>query len=485
MAEQLAKRQAAISRVGMTVASRWRLKRLIGIGGLGAVYAASSDDAPDQAVKILHADAAANPEARRRFLREAYIANELGHPDVPHVSAHGEEEGMPYSVMELLDGVSVDRYAHLVGGCLRTPDALEIVDRLLDVLAVAHARGIVHRDIKPANLFRTHAPARLKVLDFGIAGGVRHPNELSPLTAAGMLLGTPHFMAPEHASGHWDEVDIQSDLWSVGATLFKLLTGRHVHERKTREEVLGAAMANSAPRLSDVCVGMRASVCRVVDGSLTFAKRDRFASARSMQAVLREAQDDIQGSGGVARIFESRSPLGSCISSASTVQSSLGPDEPHPEDAPDEGVFETLAFARCGRILVVAHTHRAPSDAEWSHWMSRMSVHDYEHILVATSGGGPTAVQRKKTNQFWKGKDIPRFSLLTESRAVIGIVSLFNWFLDNRLKAFHPTNTRGAFDYLEVPASERGALLGTASRLKLALANRARHARQSGLEQSS
>ena len=142
--------------------------------------------------------------------------------DVPRVSAHGEAEGMPYSVMELLDGLSVDRYACLVGGCLRAPDALEIIDRLLDVLVVAHARGIIHRDIKPSNLFRTRAPARLKVLDFGIAGGMRHPNEVSPLTAAGTMLGTPHFMAPEHASGHWDEVDAQSDLWSVGATLFKL-----------------------------------------------------------------------------------------------------------------------------------------------------------------------------------------------------------------------------------------------------------------------
>lgn len=457
----------------MTIASRWRLKRLIGLGGLGAVYAASSQDGPDQAIKVLHADAAANPEARRRFLREAYLANEVGHPDVPRVSAHGDEEGMPYSVMELLDGLSVDRYACLVGGCLRAPDALEIIDRLLDVLVVAHARGIVHRDIKPSNLFRTRAPLQLKVLDFGIAGGIRHPNEISPLTAAGMMLGTPHFMAPEHASGHWDEVDIQSDLWSVGATLFKLLTGRHVHERRTHEAVLGAAMTSAAPRLADVCVGMRASVCRVVDGSLSFAKRDRFASALSMQAVLREAREDVRHSGGVARIFEDAASFGSCGGSgASTVQrASVAAEEPSADAAADEGVCETLAFARSGRILVVAHTHRAPSDAEWSRWMTRMSLGDYEHILIATSGGGPTAVQRKKTHQFWKGKEIPRFSLLTESRAVVGIVSLFNWFLDNRLKAFHPTNTRGALDYLEVPASERQALLDTASRLKLALEN--------------
>jgi hypothetical protein len=98
-----------------------------------------------------------------------------------------------------------------------------------------------------------------------------------------------------------------------------------------------------------------------------------------------------------------------------------------------------------------------------------MSLHDYEHILIATSGGGPTALQRKKTVQFWNGKELPRFSLITESRAVIGIVSLFNWFIDNRLRAFRPDKTRDALDYLEVPPDERQALLDTASRLRLAL----------------
>src|SRR6187402_1135626 len=133
MTGDAARRGAAMSRVGTVVASRWRLKRLIGLGGLGAVYAASSADEPDRAIKMLHRESAADADTRRRFLREAYLANEVDHPDVPHVTAHGEEDGVPYHLMELLDGLSVDRYAHLAGGCLRAPDALEIVERLLDV----------------------------------------------------------------------------------------------------------------------------------------------------------------------------------------------------------------------------------------------------------------------------------------------------------------------------------------------------------------
>lgn len=471
MTGDTARRDAAVSRVGTVVASRWRLKRLIGLGGLGAVYAASGTDSPDRAVKMLHPDLAANADTRRRFLREGYLANEVDHPDVPHITAHGEEEGVPYHVMDLLDGLSVDRYAHLAGGCLRAPDALEVVERLLDVLCVAHDRGIVHRDIKPSNLFRTRAPVRLKVLDFGIAGGLRHPTEISALTTVGAMLGTPHFMAPEHACGRWDEVDAQSDLWSAGATLFKLLTGRHVHERRTREEVFGAAMTSPAPRLSEVCVGMPASVCHVVDGALAFEKRKRFASARAMQAAARAAWEDVTRAGDRRRILEAGSSLGSCGGTeTSTVVGNSGKrGESAPHHATEEGVLDTLAFARSGRVLVVAHTERAPPDEEWARWMTRMSMHDYDHILVTSSGGGPTAVQRKKTNLFWKGKELPRFSLLTESRTVVGIVSVFNWFLDNRLRAFRPDKTRDALDYLEVPPSERQALLDTATRLRLAL----------------
>ena len=471
MTGDAARRGAAVSRVGTVVASRWRLKRLIGLGGLGAVYAASSPDEPDRAVKMLHRDLGADADTRRRFLREAYLANEVDHPDVPRVSAHGEEGGVPYHLMELLDGLSVDRYAHLAGGCLHAADALEIVDRLLDVLCVAHDRGIVHRDIKPSNLFRTRAPVRIKVLDFGIAGGVRHPTEVSALTTVGAMLGTPQFMAPEHACGRWDEVDAQSDVWSAGGTLFKLLTGRHVHERRTREEVFGAAMTSPAPRLSEICVGMPASVCHVVDGALAFEKRKRFASARAMQAAARAAWQDIARAGDRPRILEAGSSLGSCggIETSTVLAGRESPGESSPPGAPEEGVFDTLAFARSGRILVVAHTERAPPDEEWARWMTRMSMHDYDSILITSSGGGPTPVQRKKTNEFWKGREVPRFSLLTESRAVVGIVSVFNWFLDNRLRAFRPDKTRDALDYLEVPPSERPALLDTATRLRLAL----------------
>jgi hypothetical protein len=215
---------------------------------------------------------------------------------------------------------------------------------------------------------------------------------------------------------------------------------------------------------------MPASVCRVVDGALAFEKRKRFASAPDMQAAVRAAWQDIARAGERPRILETGSSLGSCggTETATVLGGSRTPGELPPHGAPEE-VLDTLAFARSGRVLVVAHTERTPPDEEWARWMTRMSMHDYDNILITSSGGGPTPIQRKKTNEFWKGRALPRFSLLTESRAVVGIVSVFNWFLDNRLRAFRPDKTRDALDYLDVPPSERQALLDTATRLRLAL----------------
>jgi hypothetical protein len=460
-----ARRKAVVSRVGTTF-DGFRLKRLVGLGGMGAVYAASREDGVDWALKVLHPEWSTDPDSCRRFTREAYLANEVGHADVPRVVANGMVAGAPYSVMELLDGLSVDRCVSLAGGRLQPHDVLEVAARLLSVLAVAHARGIVHRDIKPSNLFRTRAPARLKVLDFGVAGGLRHPTEETALTLMGSMLGTPQFMAPEQARGCWPEVDAQSDLWSVGATLFLLLTGRHVHAGRTPEETFGAAMLKPAAKLENVDPGMPPAVCRVVNGAIGFEKRERWRDASAMLGAVEEGLAQL-GRQDSARFFAEENQLGS-FAAARALEPGATP-EPITDDATGEGVLDTLAFARSGRILVVAHTEKSPSDAEWTRWIARMSMNDYEHILISTTGGGPSATQRKRTNLFWEGKEIPRFALLTESRAVIGIVGVFNWFLDNRLRAFHPCDSSAALGYLEVPERERAALLDTVQRLRRSL----------------
>ena len=161
--------------------------------------------------------------------------------------------------MELLEGAPVETLWERCGSRLPLAATLYIGHQLLEVLAAAHAKGIVHRDIKPANLFVTNEGV-LKVLDFGIARALR---DLAATGAqatgnTGMLLGTPAFMAPEQALGKANEMDAQTDLWAVGAMLFTLLSGRSVHEGETGTQVLILA-AHDARGLARVG---RAGRCR-------------------------------------------------------------------------------------------------------------------------------------------------------------------------------------------------------------------------------
>jgi serine/threonine protein kinase len=237
------------ARVGRILKGKWRLDALLGIGGMAAVYAATHRNGNRIAVKMLHPQLSNEGEIRERFLREAYVANSVGHPDVISIQDDEmDEDGAVFLVMELLEGETVEARFRRVGR-LGVQEALWVADRVLDVLTAAHAKGVVHRDLKPENLFITRKP-EVKVMDFGIA----HLRESSQkaLTRQGAVMGTPAFMPPEQARGQWQLVDAQSDLWAVGATMFTLLSGRHVHQATTLNERLLAAMTQQAPSLSSL-----------------------------------------------------------------------------------------------------------------------------------------------------------------------------------------------------------------------------------------
>src|SRR6185295_1825989 len=155
-----------------------------------------------------------------------------------------------------------------------------IGEQLLDVLAVAHEKGIVHRDIKPDNLFLTKQ-GRLKVLDFGFAqmkSGFRKEQ-----TATGFLLGTPGFMSPEQSVGNRAQVDAQTDIWAVGATLYTLVCGRPVHEGESAAELLVAAANYAARPLRSVEPNVPQALAQVIDRALAFEKSSRWSNARQMQ----------------------------------------------------------------------------------------------------------------------------------------------------------------------------------------------------------
>ncbi len=282
----------AQKRVGLFLREKWRLDRLLGVGGMAAVYAATHRNGKRGAIKMLHPELSADPGIRERFLREGRAANHVGHPGAVSVlDDDTAEDGSIFLVMDLLEGESLEGRRERMGGKLDVMDVLSITDQVLNVLIAAHAKGIVHRDLKPDNLFVTRDGA-VKVLDFGIAR--LRESGASKGTHTGISMGTPSYMAQEQARALWDEVDGRTDLWAVGATMFACLTGRVVHEGRTMNEQLLSAMTKPAPPVRTLAPATPRPVAEVIDQALAFDREGRFPTAGDMQAALRGAYEALQ-----------------------------------------------------------------------------------------------------------------------------------------------------------------------------------------------
>ncbi len=279
----------ATEHVGRVLKGKWTLDELVGLGGMAAVYAATHRNGNRVAIKMLAADAAGIPDLRARFQREGYVANKVGHPGAVTIQDDDvDEDGIPFLVMELLEGETLDvRLAR--DGTIPWREALLIADQTLDVLAAAHAQGVIHRDMKPGNIFLERS-GTIKILDFGIARLAQRSLEKSN-TGHDTALGTPGFMPPEQARGRWDEVDNRSDLFAVGATLFAVLAGRHVHEAETGNEQFMLAMTAQAPPLLEVAPTVPEPVAQLVDRALEYDKLERWPDAHAMQDAVRAAYE--------------------------------------------------------------------------------------------------------------------------------------------------------------------------------------------------
>ena len=265
---------------------RWHLDRLLATGGFSTVFSASHRNGSRAAIKILDTEFTEDADMRGRFLREGYAANSVGHPGVVSVLDDDvTEDGRAYLVMELLEGEALNRRRKRLGGKLPLAEVLHIADELLDVLAAAHAHGIIHRDIKPANIFLT-TQGQIKILDFGFAK--IKETALGESTAVGTLIGTPGFLPPECARGQSDEVDARTDIWSAGATIFRLVSGAHVHEAKNSVDLIAASGRRPPRSLASVAPELPPAFVEVIDRALAFAKDDRWPSASAMQKAIRE-----------------------------------------------------------------------------------------------------------------------------------------------------------------------------------------------------
>jgi serine/threonine-protein kinase len=284
---------------GTVLDGAYRLTRLLGQGGMGAVYEGHHTGAGKRvAVKVMHRELTAYPELLARFRREAKVTGELAHPHVVSVFGFGTApSGQPYLVMEFLEGEDLQTRLERVGP-LPLATVVQIVNQVASALAGAHAAGVVHRDLKPDNVFLVSVPdggVFTKVVDFGLSKVLK--TSATKLTVARAVFGTPEFMAPEQAEGRQDAIDHRSDQWSLAclawfaSTACLPFTGLDVDA--TLNQVISAVPTPpgaGAPRIP-------AEVDKVLRRALSRHRSERFptirAFARAFEAAASPARDDV------------------------------------------------------------------------------------------------------------------------------------------------------------------------------------------------
>lgn len=240
--------------IGHTIGGKYRVVRLLGAGGMGAVYEVQQMDILRRAaLKILTLDVKSQPGHFQRFMNEARAVNQISHPGVVQVHDFGvDEKGQPWLVMEYLEGTSLADAMKLPpsqNGSVMGMAGLWIIGELASALEAAHEKGIIHRDLKPANVMLVpdpHSPTgqRVKLLDFGVA----KLRDADHLTKSGSILGTPLYMALEQFRNSAD-VDGKADVFSLGVIAYQLLSGRVPHYATTHYEIMGARLLDPIPQL--------------------------------------------------------------------------------------------------------------------------------------------------------------------------------------------------------------------------------------------
>jgi serine/threonine protein kinase len=267
--------------VGAVLGGAYEVIRLLGEGGMGAVYEATHLRLNKRvAVKVMARELASNSEALARFRREAEVTSRLGHPHLVNVMDFGAtESGEPYLVMEYLDGEDLDHRIRNLGR-LPLETAVEITRQVASALAAAHDEGIVHRDLKPANIYLVKVKGEadfVKVLDFGIS---KIKASRTKLTRASAVMGTPEYMSPEQATGLIEEIDHRADQWALGCIAWEMLSG-HAPFRADDMSALFFQVINMDPHpLSKRAPGLPAEVEPVLRRALAKQAGDRYPSIK-------------------------------------------------------------------------------------------------------------------------------------------------------------------------------------------------------------
>ena len=282
------------SRAGELLAGRYRLKSVLGSGGMGDVYAAESLTlGRDVAVKILRAEHTREKTAVARFLREARAASRVNHINVVQIFDAGiDGDGVPFIVQELLSGEDLGTYLDRHGGRLGVEHALNLMRPVIDAIAIAHAHGVVHRDLKPENIFLANdddGNPLPKVLDFGISKII---DEISPedRTQTGVIVGTPHYMAPEQIIGS-RELDGRVDVWALGVMLFELMTGQLPFGSRDDGRIFMRIALGEPARLETLVPTVSKDIARIVQRCLRRNIGERYPSAAELARDLKLADE--------------------------------------------------------------------------------------------------------------------------------------------------------------------------------------------------
>lgn len=265
----------------------------LGSGGMGAVYRAEDMRLNRQvALKVLLDDSPPDSASFERFQREARSASSLNHPHICTVYDTGECDGLPFLVMELLDGQTLEDT--IAAAPLKTETMLDLASQISDALRYAHERGIIHRDLKPLNIFVT-SRGDAKILDFGLAkrteSGLAGDATATAMTQHGQLLGTAPYMSPEQARG--EDIDGRSDLFSLGAVFYEMATGTRAFQGANGATVLAEVLRGQPRPASVLNPDIPGEMLRIIAKLLEKDQADRYQSAKDLTVDLRRLTKQI------------------------------------------------------------------------------------------------------------------------------------------------------------------------------------------------
>jgi serine/threonine protein kinase len=230
---------------------------------------------------VMHAHRADNASARQRFLQESWATAAVDHPHIVTIHQIGEHDGLPFIVMQRLQGRTLQEYREEAGR-LPLPESLRIAREIATGLAAAHARNLIHRDIKPANIFLEGPERRVKIIDFGLA--LDAADTATKLTTDGSIVGTPAYMSPERVNEQ--TIDAQSDIFSLGVILYEMLSGRLPFEGDSLVKTLMAIAAGGATPVHAISPDVPEPVSDLTMQLIAHDKADRPASAAAVADAI-------------------------------------------------------------------------------------------------------------------------------------------------------------------------------------------------------